>query len=294
MTETNVFQLSQPGTFSDPLTEVLRNGARALLTQAVEAEVAALLSCHADKLTDDGRQRLVRHGHLPEREIVTGIGPVAVRCPRVRDRAGEGSERIRFSSAILPPYARRSKSLEVLIPILYLKGVSTGDFEEALVALVGKDAPGLSASTIARLKEAWTEEHARWQKRDLSAKRYVYFWADGIHLEARLEEQAQCILVIIGATPEGRKELVGFTDGMRESSQSWRDLLLDVRRRGLTTGPQMAVADGALGFWKALGEVWPITREQRCWVHKTANVLNKLPKSQQPKAKRALQEIWMA
>jgi len=182
----------------------------------------------------------------------------------------------------------------VLIPILYLKGISTGDFEEALAALVGKEAPGLSASTIARLKEVWTEEHARWHKRDLSAKRYVYCWADGIHLEARLEEQAQCILVIIGATPEGKKELVGFTDGMRESSQSWRDLLLDLKRRGLTTAPQIAVADGALGFWKALGEVWPTTREQRCWVHKTANILNKLPKSLHTKAKRALQEIWMA
>ena len=179
MTDTNVFRLSQPRTFSDPLTEVLRNGARVLLAQAVEAEVAALLAGHADKLTDDGRQRLVRHGHLPEREIMTGIGPVAVRCPRVRDRVGEGFERIHFSSAILPPYARRSKSIEVLIPILYLKGISTGDFEEALIALLGKDAGGLSATTVGRLKEAWSEEHARWSKRDLSAKRYVYFWADG-------------------------------------------------------------------------------------------------------------------
>ena len=294
MTETNVFQLSQPGTFADPLTEVLRSGARALLAQAVEAEVAALLSGHADKLTDDGRQRLVRHGHLPEREIMTGIGPVAVRCPRVRDRIGEGSERIRFSSAILPRYARRSKSLEVLIPILYLKGISTGDFGEALIALLGKDAGGLSASTIARLKDAWSEEHARWTKRDLSTKRYVYFWVDGIHVQARLEDAAQCLLVIIGATPEGKKELVGLIDGVRESAQSWRELLLDLKRRGLAAAPELAVADGALGFWQAIEEVWPKTRGQRCWVHKTANVLNKLPKSQQPKAKRALQEIWMA
>jgi transposase-like protein len=290
----NVFQLSQPGTFSDPLTEVLRNGARALLSQAVEAEVAALLNRHADQLTDDGRQRLVRHGHLPEREIVTGIGPVAVRCPRVRDRVGNGSERIRFSSAILPPYARRSKSLEVLIPILYLKGVSTGDFEEALLALLGKDVGGLSASTIGRLKDAWSDEHARWSKRDLSAKRYVYFWADGIHVQARLEDDAQCLLVIIGATPEGKKELVGLIDGVRESTQSWRELLLDLKRRGLAIGPELAVADGALGFWQAVEEVWPKTRGQRCWVHKTANILNKLPKSLQSKAKRALQEIWMA
>jgi transposase-like protein len=294
VTDTNVFQLSQPGTFTDPLTEVLRNGARALLAQAVEAEVSSLLSCHADKLTDDGRRRLVRHGHLPEREIMTGIGPVAVRCPRVRDRGGEGCERIRFSSAILPPYARRSKSLEVLIPILYLKGISSGDFADALIALLGRDAGGLSASTIGRLKEAWSEEHARWSKRDLSAKRYIYFWVDGIHVQARLEDTAQCLLIIIGATPEGRKELVGLTDGVRESAQSWRELLLDLKRRGLSIGPELAVADGALGFWQALEEVWPNTRGQRCWVHKTANVLNKLPKSQQPKAKRALQEIWMA
>jgi putative transposase len=294
VTETNIFHLSQPGTFCDALTDVLRNGARALLAQAVEAEVAAMLASHSDKLTDDGRQRLVRHGHLPEREVMTGIGRVAVSCPRVRDRVGKEAERIRFSSAILPPYARRSKSLEVLIPILYLKGVSTGDFEEALSALVGKEAGGLSASTIGRLKEAWSEEHARWNRRDLSGRRYVYFWVDGIHVQARLEDDAQCLLVIVGATPEGEKELVGLTDGVRESAQSWKELLLDLKRRGLTIGPELAVADGALGFWKAVEEVWPKTCGQRCWVHKTANVLNKLPKSQQPKAKRALQEIWMA
>jgi putative transposase len=293
VTETNVFQLSQPGSFADPLIEVLRNGAQALLAQAVKAEIAAFLSMNAENMTQDGHQRLVRHGHLPEREIITGIGPVAVRCPRVRDRVGEGSERIRFSSAILPPYARRSKSLEVLIPILYLKGVSTGDFDGALVALLGKDA-GLSASTVGRLKVGWSEEHARWSKRDLSAKRYVYFWADGIHVQARLEDAAQCLLVIIGATPEGKKELVGLIDGVRESAQSWKELLLDLKRRGLTIGPELAVADGALGFWQAIEEVWPTTRGQRCWVHKTANVLNKLPRSQQSKAKRALQEIWMA
>ncbi len=295
MTETNVFQLAQPGTFTDSLTEVLRHGARALLVRAVETEVAEFLGQHAELKTDDGRQRLVRHGHLPEREIMTGIGSVAVRQPRVRDRQpGRDGGRIRYTPTILPPYARRSKSLEVLIPILYLKGVSTGEFEEVLAALVGKDAPGLSASTIGRLKEVWAAEHAQWSQRDLSPKRYVYFWADGIHLEARLEDQAQCILVIIGATPEGKKELVGFTDGVRESAQSWRELLLDLKRRGLSVAPEVAVADGALGFWKALGEVWPTTREQRCWVHKTANVLNKLPKSLHAKAKRALQQIWMA
>src|SRR3954466_12919647 len=266
MTQDTVVKLIQPAEFSDPLTEVLREGARALLAQAVEAEVAAFLSGHANTHTEDGRQRLVRHGHRPERAIMTGLGPVAVRAPRVRDRTGAGESRIRFTSAILPPYARRSKSLEVLIPILYLKGISSGDFEDALAALLGPDAGGLSASSIARLKEAWSDEHARWSKRDLSAKRYVYFWVDGIHVQARLEADAQCLLVIIGATPEGKKELVGLTDGVRESVQSWRELLLDLRRRGLSIGPELAVADGALGFWQALEEVWPKTRGQRCWI----------------------------
>ena len=295
MTETNVFKLAQPDSFVDPLTAVLRNGARTLLAQAVEAEVAEFLAAHAALESADGRRRVVRHGHLPERAIMTGIGPVAVRQPRVRDRGtGDGGERIRFSPAILPAYARRTRSLEVLIPILHLKGVSSGDFEDALAALLGKDAPGLSASTIARLKEVWSEEHARWQSRDLSAKRYVYMWADGIYVQARLEDDAQCILVLIGATPEGKKELVGLADGVRESAQSWQELLLDLKRRGLVVAPELAIADGALGFWKALGEVWGKTRAQRCWVHKTANILNKLPKSMHAKAKTALQNIWMA
>jgi transposase-like protein len=294
VTDTNVFRLAQPGTFTDSLTEVLRAGARALLAQAVETEVSSFLAEHADRRSEDGRRRLVRHGHLPARSVMTGIGPVEVRVPRVRDRLGGGDERIRFTSAILPPYARRSKSLEVLIPVLYLKGVSTGDFAEALSALLGPAAGGLSASTIARLKEGWADEHARWRERDLSSKRYVYFWADGIYVQARLEDDAQCLLVIIGATPEGKKELVGLADGLRESAQSWRELLLDLKRRGLSTGPELAVGDGALGFWKALEEVWPKTRAQRCWVHKTANVLNQMPSSLQTKAKRGLQDIWMA
>src|SRR5690349_11973311 len=225
---------------------------------------------------------------------MTGIGGVTVRCPRVRDRVSQAAERLRFWSAILPRYARRTKSLEVLIPLLYLKGISTGAFEEALAALLGKDAGGLSAATVSRLKEAWLEEHVRWSKRDLSAKHYVYFWVDGIHVQARLEDDAQCLLVIIGATAEGKKELVGLADGIRESAQSWKELLLDLKRRGLTIDPQLAVADGALGFWNAIEEVWAKTRAQRCWVHKTANVLNRLPKSLQAKAKRALQDIWMA
>ena len=296
MSNSNVVKLVQPGSFIDQLTEVLRRGARCLLAQAVEAEVADFLGGHGELKTGDGRQRVVRHGHLPEREILTGIGPVALRQPRVRDRAvvADDPDRIRFSSMILPPYMRRSKSIETLLPILYLKGISTGDFSEALGALLGRDAAGLSASAIGRLKDGWQDDHAAWAKRDLSAKRYVYIWADGIHLQARLEEEKQCILVIIGATPEGRKELVGFTDGARESAHDWRALLLDLKRRGLDVQPELMIADGALGFWKAAGEVWPTAREQRCWVHKTANVLNKLPKSQQPKAKRDLQEIWMA
>jgi hypothetical protein len=209
------------------------------LAQAVEAEVADFLGKHADLKTADGHQRVVRHGHLPEREVMTGIGPVAVRQPRVRDReaATADPDRIRFSPSILPPYMRRSKSIETLLPILYLKGISTGDFSEALAALLGKDAAGLSASAIGRLKDGWLDEHTAWQKRDLSAKRYVYIWADGIHLQARLEDEKQCILVLIGATPEGRKELVGFTDGARESAQDWRDLLLDLKRRGLEVPP---------------------------------------------------------
>ena len=296
MPKDNVVRLIQPGAFDDQLTDILRNGARALLAQAVEAEVAGFLAKHAQCKTQDGRARVVRHGHLPEREVMTGIGPVAVRQPRVRDRAVAADDpgHIRFSPSILPPYMRRSKSIETLLPILYLKGISTGDFSEALAALLGRDAAGLSASAIGRLKDGWQDEHAAWQKRDLSARRYVYVWADGIHLQARLEDEKQCILVIIGATPEGRKELVGFTDGARESAHDWRDLLLDLKRRGLDVSPELMIADGALGFWKAASEIWPKTAEQRCWVHKTANVLAKLPKSQQPKAKRSLQEIWMA
>ena len=241
MSDNTVLKLSQPSTFSDPLTEVLRSGARSLLARAVEAEVAAFLDGHSEARTEEGRRRLVRHGHLPEREIMTGIGPVAVRAPRVRDRTDQGADRIRFSSALLPPYARRSKSLEVLIPVLYLKGISTGDFAEALAALLGPDAGGLSASTVARLTEVWADEHAHWLKRDLSARHYVYF----IHVQARLEDDAQCLLVIIGATPEGKKELVGLIDGVRESAQSWLDLRTVVTRHparvscGTSSSPEL-------------------------------------------------------
>ncbi|BAI75284.1 transposase (plasmid) [Azospirillum sp. B510] len=218
-----------------------------------------------------------------------------VRRAKVRDRgADDDGERIRFTSGILPRWARRTKSLDALLPILYLRGISTGDFQEALSALLGKDAPNLSASVIGRLKEEWAADYARWQRRDLSARRYVYIWADGVYLQARMEPVAECMLVIIGATPEGRKELVGFQVGVRESAQSWRELLVDIQARGLTIAPELAIADGALGFWKALEEIFPTTRQQRCWVHKTANVLNKVAKTVQPAMKQDLREIWMA
>ena len=236
-----------------------------------------------------------RHGNQPEREVQTGIGAVAVRRPRVRDRQPDaGRGRIRFTSSILPPYLRRAKSVEELMPWLYLKGISTGDFGEALAALLGPDAPGLSATTVIRLKTAWAEEYERWLRRDLSAKRYVYLWADGVYFSPRLEHDQQCLLVIIGADEIGNKDIVGLSDGYRESAQSWREVLLDLKRRGLAIAPELATGDGALGFWKALREVYGTTREQRCWVHKTANVLNKLPKSVQPRAKQHLQDIWMA
>ena len=243
----------------------------------------------------DGRDRLVRHGHGPERHVQTGIGPVAVQRARVRDRgAGETGERIRFTSAILPRWARRTPSLDAVLPILDLRGVSMGDFQDALAALLGRDAPNLSPSVIARLRGEWEADYARWQRRDLSARRYVYVWADGIYLQARMEPQAECMLVLIGATPEGKKELLGFQVGVRESAQSWRELLVDLKARGLAIAPELATGDGALGFWKALDEVSPTTRHQRCTVHKTANVLDKLPKSVQPAAKSDLREIWKA
>jgi putative transposase len=296
MDEDNVVSLRRPDNRAeDPLTEVLRHGARTLLAQAIEAEVAGFLASHAGLVDDGGRRRLVRNGFLPEREIQTGIGPVAVRQPRVRDRGPAAADaRIRFTSAILPRYLRRTRSFEELLPWLYLKGISSGDFAEALAALLGPDAPGLSAATISRLKEAWHGELAAWQRRDLTGKRYVYLWVDGVYFNARLDQARQCILVVIGADEGGRKELVGLTDGYRESEQSWRELLVDLRHRGLEIGPKLAIGDGNLGFWKALRQVYGAAREQRCWVHKTANVLNKLPKGVQTKAKQHLHAIWMA
>ena len=293
MSNDNVFALKNPAVpnvVHDALTVVLQEGARTLLAQAIEAEVTEFLARHSNKRDAVGHQRLVRNGYLPERTIQTGIGDVVVKAPRVRDRAGQ----LRFSSAILPPYLRRTKTIEELLPWLYLKGISTGGFSEALGALLGRDAPGLSAGTISRLKTVWQEEHARWDQRSLSHKCYVYLWVDGIHFGVRLEEANQCILVVMGATAEGKKELVALADGFRESEQSWKEVLMDLKGRGLKIDPKLAVGDGALGFWKALPQVYGSTRAQRCWVHKTANVLNKLPKHLQPKAKSDLQQIWMA
>jgi len=308
--DSTVVSLRQPDTIEDPLTAILRSGARRLLAEAIEAEAEAFLTTMKGMQLPDGRDRVVRHGLGPERLVQTGIGPVEVRRVKLRDRGtSERAERIRFTSAILPRWARRTRSLDALLPILYLRGISMGDFQEALAALLGKDAPNLSPSVIARLKGDWQTDFERWQKRDLSARRYVYIWADGVYLQARLEPQAECMLVLIGATPEGKKELVGFQVGMRESAQSWRELLVDLKARGLTIAPELATGDGALGFWKALEEVSPTTRHQRCTVHKTVNVLDKLPKSLQPaaiglcpiprrdvsKADRAdLREVWTA
>jgi len=280
----------------DVLTEILREGARQMLASAIEAEVQSFLAARQHLLDEAGHRLVVRNGHLPARAIQTPLGEMPVQQPRVRDRRGP-AERESFHSSILPPYLRKTKSLEELLPWLYLKGVSTGQFSEALAALLGPEAPGLSATTITRLKAVWQEELASWQSRTLAGKRYVYVWADGIYFNVRLEDPGnarQCILVLMGATAEGKKELLAVADGYRESEQSWLELLLDLRSRGLAIDPELATGDGALGFWKALAKVFPKTRHQRCWVHKTANVLNKLPKSVQAKAKSMLQEIWMA
>jgi transposase-like protein len=296
MNETSkVVPLRQPDEIDDPLTNIVRAGARQLLARAVEIEAETFLDAMKDLKLPDGRDRVVRHGHGPTRMIQTGIGPVEVERVKIRDRAAaENGERIRFTSAILPLWARRTKSLDTLLPVLYLRGISTGDFQEALAALLGQNAPNLSPAVISRLTAEWQGEYERWQKRDLSARRYVYVWADGVFLQARMEDHGECMLVLIGATPEGKKELIGFQVGVRESAQSWRELLVEVKSRGLTIAPEIAVGDGALGFWKALDEVFPGTRHQRCWVHKTANVLNKVTLSVQTNMKKDLREIYLA
>jgi transposase-like protein len=273
------------------LDEICRQGARQMLQAALENEVMEYLATHACDLDASGRQTVVRNGYLPEREILTGVGPLPIRQPRVRHKRASAK---RFTSAILPPYLRRVPSIDALIPALYLKGVSTGDFTEALTAILGEGAAGLSATNIVRLKKVWEEEYRDWSKRDLSGKHYVYLWADGIYFNVRLENDRICMLVLIGALPDGTKEMVAILDGFRESADSWAELLRDLKRRGLMKPPALALGDGALGFWKALDEVFPKTRRQRCWVHKTANILDKMPKSVQPHAKRMIHEMYMA
>jgi transposase-like protein len=291
MSESTLRVLSQPEIEeTDPLHALLREGAKELIAKAVEAELAAFLDVYGDRRLDDGRRAVVRNGYLPERTVQTGIGDVAVRVPKVRDRSGGGAV---FRSELLPPYLKRARSVEELIPWLYLKGVSTGDYQEALSALLGDQAKGLSANTISRLKQQWLDEHRAWCRRDLSDRRYVYWWVDGVYSNVRLDDRL-CLLVVIGVTEHGHKELIAVEDGHRESEASWLELLTGLRERGLTQGPKLAVGDGALGFWKALNKLYPDTAHQRCWVHKTANVLEKLPKSVQPKVKAALREIWMA
>jgi len=311
MDETTVFGLENPEINIDgevasfreqfdgrsPLDQVVRQGAQQMLQKAVEAEVKLFLEEHQDRRDEHGRRLVVGNGYKPTRRIMTAAGALEVREPRVRDNSPAKHERVHFSSALLPPYLRRSKAIEEFIPWLYLKGISTGDFSEALQTLLGEQVSGLSPNVIVRLKEQWTAEYEEWSRRDLTGKQYVYIWADGIYVNIRLEDtenKRQCLLVVMGATADGYKELLAVMDGYRESEQSWHELLIDLKQRGLTLAPQLATGDGALGFWAALRKVYPETREQRCWVHKTANVLNKLPKTVQPRAKADLHEIWMA
>jgi len=291
MSNNNIFQLKQPEeTASDLLTDLLRNGAKELISQAVNAELEELLAKYADQQVD-GKQTVIRNGYLPKRTIQTGLGDVEVQVPKIRDKSKQG---IKFNSLLIPPYLKRTESIEELLPVLYLKGISTGDFSEALKSLLGENAKGLSAGTISRLKQHWQEEYKSWSKRSLELKKYVYIWADGIYFNIRSEEAKQCILIVIGVNEQGKKELLAIEEGYRESTQSWTELLEDIRHRGLIIAPSLAIGDGALGFWKAISKVYPETKHQRCWVHKTANVLNKLPKSVQPKVKEALHDIWMA
>lgn len=294
MCEANRSTIQFPALSSqDVLTDILRVGAQRMLATAIDAEVAEWIDSHAHLTDENGHRQVVRNGYHAKRQITTGLGQLEIEQPRVHDRRSR-DEREKFTSKILPPYLRKTKSIEELIPWLYLKGISTSDMNEALQSLLGPECPGLSASTVTSLKKCWEAEFKEWNQRSLQDKQYVYIWADGVHFNIRLEEDRQCILVLMGATPEGQKELIAVHDGYRESEQSWKELLLDVKARGLSVDPQLATGDGALGFWKALPQIFPKTREQRCWVHKTANVLDKLPKRIQPGAKDLIHQIWMA
>jgi transposase-like protein len=290
MKKNNVLEFAGRDVISDPLTAFLRSGAQQLINQAVEAELQELLSQYSDRRTDDGNAVVVRNGHLPERELQTGLGPVTVKIPKVRSKAGAP---VTFRSALVPPYVRKTKSLEAALPWLYLKGVSSGEMGEALKILIGPDAKGLSASTVSRLKQVWGQEYRSWRDEPLDKDRWVYVWADGVYSGLRGEQMKLCALVVIGVNERGEKHFLAIEDGMRESTQSWREVLLKLKSRGMN-GPELAIGDGAMGFWAALEEVYPETRQQRCWMHKTMNVLNCLPKSAQAKAKGSLHDIWQA
>ncbi|HBX36141.1 MAG TPA: IS256 family transposase, partial [Pseudohongiella sp.] len=290
MDKSNVVGFAGREKIADPLTQLLRQGARELIQQAVEAELSEYLQQFTERRLEDGRAAVVRNGYQPERDIQTGVGPVTVKVPKIRAKDGKP---VTFRSALVPPYVRKTRSLEAALPWLYLKGVSTGEMDNALQVLVGPEAKGLSASTVARLKRQWAQEYTAWRQSRLDRDRWVYLWADGIYSGLRAEDTKLCALVIIGVNERGQKHFLAIEDGVRESTQSWREVLLDLKARGMNT-PKLAVGDGAMGFWSALDEVYGATRQQRCWVHKTANVLNAAPKSVQPKMKQALHEIWQA
>ncbi len=290
MNKNNVIELERRAISADPLTELLKEGARKLLAEAVESEVQELLAKYQDWRTESGHAGVVRNGYLPERELQTGLGPIRVRIPKVRSKTGEA---VSFQSVLVPPYVRKTATFEAAIPWLYLKGVSSGEMAEALRVLVGPQAQGLSASTVSRLKQVWAEEYRAWSQRRLGQDRWVYVWADGVYSGLRAEDAKLCALVIIGVNERGEKHFLAIEDGVRESTQSWREVLLNLKSRGMSA-PQLAIGDGAMGFWAALDEIFPASRQQRCWMHKTMNVLNCLPKSAQPKAKQALHAIWQA
>jgi transposase-like protein len=289
MSNDTVVSFSDPA-FRDELSELVRHGAQRIIRQAIEAELKVFLDEHTAERDQQGRRAVVRNGYQREREILSGVGTVAVRMPKTRDRAGEGRC---FRSALLPPYLKKTRRLEAVIPWLYLKGVSTNDFDEALRALFGESVKGLSPATIVRLKQSWEEEYSEWRQKDWRGHELVYLWADGIYLNVRSDER-RCLLVVIGCDAQGRKHFLSIEEGYRESTESWKALLLSLKDRGVRIAPKLAVGDGSMGFWAALAEVFPTTREQRCWMHKTMNVLDKLPRSLREEAKPALHEIWLA
>ena len=286
MSHDNVINFGQP---ENPLQQLLKKGAQQLLAQAIEAELQILLEHYAE-LTVDNKQAVVRNGYLPERNLQTGLGDIEVKVPKVRDRSKQG---IKFNSSLVPPYLKSTKNIEELIPWLYLRGISTGDMQPALTNLLGENAVGLSANSVCRLKQQWEEDYDKWRRRDLSKRHFVYIWADGIYSKVRMDDKL-CLLVIMGADNTGRKELLAVVDGYRESEASWMEVLQQLKEQGLSVAPKLAIGDGALGFWNAIGKFWPATAQQRCWVHKTANILSKTPKSMHEKMKDALRDIWMA